>query len=196
MTYEQVKGFYPKDMGTQKGWCLKNCRVGFHIYSGKYASAKVAMQAGKKNGTYHAGVPPTNISVPVYCDTASIYEHVVVSDHGVWYSDGKKVTTPNNIFGWDEMMDGVRAVKVSNTDNFLPAKGYWGLGDQDVRIGKLADFMYKTFPAYTSKKALGNYMGKFLQSSIREFQKRTGLYQDGCVGKITYAELQKYGFKY
>lgn len=196
MTYEQVKGFYPKDMGTQKGWCLKNCRLGFHIYVGKYASAKTAMQAGKKNGTYHGGTPPTNISVPVYCDTPSIYEHVVVSNRGTWYSDGKKVSKPNNIFGWDEMMDGVRVVKVSNTDNFLPAKGYWAYGDCDERIGKLAEFMYKTFPAYTSKKALGNYMGKFLTQSITQFQKRTGLYPDGCVGKITYAELQEYGFKY
>lgn len=196
MTYEQVKGFYPKDMGKVKGWCLKNCRLGFHIYTGRYASAKVAMQAGQKLGTYHAGTPPNNISVPVYCDTPSVYEHVVVSDHGTWYSDGKKVSKPNNIFGWDEMMDGVRVVKQSNTDNFLPAKGYWGFGDCDARIGKLSEFMYKTFKAYTNKKALGNYYGQYLKKSITEFQRRTGLYPDGCVGKITYAELQKYGFKY
>jgi hypothetical protein len=193
MTYEQVKGFYPKDMGTQKGWCLKNCRVGFHIYSGKYASAKVAMQAGKKNGTYHAGTPPTNISVPVYCDTASIYEHVVVSDHGVWYSDGKKVVTPNNIFGWDEMMDGVRVVHKA-TDNFLPAKGYWCRYDKDDRIASLAKFMYDNFPAYTSKKALGPLYGDYLWKAIKEFQRRTGLYPDGCTGPITYKKLKEYGF--
>ena len=50
MAYEQTKQFYPKEMGTKKGWCLQNCRLGFRIYTGKYASAKTAMQAGKKNG--------------------------------------------------------------------------------------------------------------------------------------------------
>ena len=50
--------------------------------------------------------------------------------------------------------------------------------------------MYLTFPAYTSKNALGD------QASIKEFQKRTGLEQDGCVGPITLKMLVKYGFKY
>jgi len=55
--------------------------------------------------------------------------------------------------------------------------------------------MYKEFPAYTNKRALGNYYGKYIQSSIKEFQKRTGLEQDGCVGPITLAKLKEYGFK-
>lgn len=194
MAYEQTKQFYPKEMGTVKGWCLKNCRVGFRIYTGHYASAKTAMEAGKKNGTYHEGFPPSNIAVPVYTKTASKYGHVMVCDKGVWYSDGKKVKEPE-VLGWDEMMDAVRVVDRGST-NFLPAKGYWGRYDQDTRIAMLADFMYKTFPAYTSKKALGNIYGDNLWKSIKEFQKRTGLYPDGNTGKITYNKLKEYGFKY
>lgn len=129
MAYEQTKQFFPKEMGKAKGWCLKNCRVGFRIYTGHYASAKTAMEAGKKNG-------------------------------------------------------------------FLPAKGYWCRYDQDERVAKLADFMYKTFPAYTNKKALGSLYGDNLWKSIKEFQKRTGLYPDGNTGKITYSKLKEYGFKY
>lgn len=195
MSYEQIKAFYPKEMGTKKGWCLQNCRLGFRIYTGKYASAKTAMQAGKKNGTYHEGTPPTNIAVPVYTQTTSQYGHVMVCDKGIWYSDGKKVNKPA-VLGWDEMMDGVRVVQVAKTKSFLPTKGYWARYDKDERVAHLAQFMRNKFPTYTPAKALGPVYGDNLWKSIKEFQRRTNLYPDGCTGPRTYAELQKYGFKY
>ena len=84
--------------------------------------------------------------------------------------------------------------------NFLPARGYWRKGDQDTRIAKLDEFLYVTFPAYGSKEELaklrGNYFGNMTEKWIREFQRRTNLQIDGCVGPITYAELKKYGFNY
>ena len=83
-----------------------------------------------------------------------------------------------------------------NTSSFFPSKGYFSYGDTHENVGKIAEFMYKTLPAYTSKKALGNYYGKNLQTSIKEFQKRTGLERDGSVGPKTLAMLKKYGFKY
>lgn len=84
----------------------------------------------------------------------------------------------------------------SSSDNFLGSRGYIKLGDRGSNVEKIANFMYKTFPAYTSKAALGNYYGPNIQKSIKEFQKRTGLEQDGCVGPITLKMLVKYGFKY
>lgn len=193
--YEQTKPFYPKDMGKQKGWCLQNCRLGFHIYTPRYASAKAAMDAAKRNGTYHAGTPPYNISVPVYVSSSSKNGHVVVWDKGAWWSDGKKYSSWSGVLGWDEMMDGTRVVKVASSKSFLPAKGYWAKYDRDDRVAALASFMRKTFPAYTSAKALGPVYGDYLWKAIKEFQKRTGLYPDGCTGKITYAKLKQYGFK-
>lgn len=86
--------------------------------------------------------------------------------------------------------------KPNASDNFLGARGYIKLGDRGSNVEKIANFMYKTFPAYTSKAALGNYYGPNIQKSIKEFQKRTGLEQDGCVGPITLKMLVKYGFKY
>lgn len=86
--------------------------------------------------------------------------------------------------------------KNEDRKNFLPAKGYYGYGDKDANVGKIASFMYKTFPAYTSRNALGNYYGAHIRASIKEFQKRTGLKPDGCVGPITLAKLERYGFKY
>ena len=194
--YEQTKPFYPKDMGKQKGWCLQNCRLGFHIYTPKYASAKAAMDAAKRNGTYHAGTPPYNISVPVYVSSSSKNGHVVVWDKGAWWSDGKKYSRWSGVLGWDEMMDGTRVVKVASSKSFLPTKGYWAKYDRDDRVAALASFMRKTFPKYTSAKALGPVYGNYLWKAIKEFQKRTGLYPDGCTGKITYAKLQQYGFRW
>ena len=195
MGYEQIRQFYPSEMGKEKGWCLKNCRLGFRIYTAKYSSAYTAMLAAKKNGTLHdISTLPSNCSVPVYFDTTSKNKHVVVYDKGIWYEDGRKINKPSyTSYGWDEMMDGTRVVKEA-TSKFLPTKGYWAIGDKDSRIGDLAAFMYKTFPAYTNKKALGNYYGNYLASAIKEFQRRTGLYPDGCTGQLTYNKLKQYGF--
>lgn len=80
-------------------------------------------------------------------------------------------------------------------DPFLAPKGYFTLGNVSPNIGKIATFMYKTFPAYTSKKALGNLYGKYLQSSITEFQKRTKIPKTKNIDETTIKELEKYGFK-
>lgn len=197
--YEQVKAGSYKNMGKRKGWCLQNVRLAFGIPVGKFASAKLDMESQRKNGTLHTmNTLPENVSVPVYVDTTSKYEHVILSEKGVFYEDGKMIARNkySKFFGWGEYCDGVRVVKQTLLKTFLPAKGYWAFGDTDERVGFLADFMYATFPKYTSRKALGNYYGKNIKAAITEFQKRTGLYPDGCVGKITYAKLKEYGFKY
>lgn len=78
---------------------------------------------------------------------------------------------------------------------FFDENGWFGYGDTHENIGKIAEFMYKTFPKYTNKKALGNYYGKYIMASIKEFQRRTGLVADGNVGPITLAKLKEYGFR-
>lgn len=78
---------------------------------------------------------------------------------------------------------------------FLPPKGYWGLGDNDARVGQLAYFMRSVFPLYTPKSALGDYYGPNIKNSIREFQRRNGLEADGNTGPITYGKLKQYGFR-
>lgn len=196
MAYEQLLPFYPNDMGREKGWCLKNCRLGFHIYKPRYANAKTAMEAAKRNGTYHSGNPPENISVPVYTQSTSPNGHVIVYHKGLYYSDGKRYGSFKGILGWDEIMDGTRVVKLSSKKSFLPAKGYWTRYDVDDRVAALARFMRRTFPDYTPAKALGSTYGDNLFKSIKEFQRRTGLYPDGNTGPLTYKKLKEYGFNY
>lgn len=197
--YEQVSSVNIKAMGKRKGWCLQNCRLVFGFTVGKYASAKVDMEAQRAGGTLHSiDTLPTNVVVPVYVDTTSKYEHVVISYYGTFYEDGYRISKNkySKYFGWGELCDGRRVVKVTTLKSFLPSKGYWTYGDNDERVAHLSDFMYATFPKYSSRGVLGSWYGPKLKASITQFQKRTGLYPDGCVGKITYAKLKEYGFKY
>ena len=82
------------------------------------------------------------------------------------------------------------------TGSFFPPRGYFKKGDVSANVGKVAAFMRKTFPSYTSEKALGNTYGDNIIKAITEFQKRTGLKADGNLGPLTLAELTKYGFKW
>lgn len=86
-------------------------------------------------------------------------------------------------------------------EDFFGGLGYFKDGDKHENIGKIAEFMRKTFPAYTSEKALGDYYGPYIKASIKEFQRRAkaeGNYNstiDGYTGPITLASLKLYGFK-
>ena len=86
--------------------------------------------------------------------------------------------------------------KKQSAPSFLPKRGYFRLGDVSKNVGKIASFMYKTFPAYTKKSALGNLYGVNLRNAIKEFQKRTKLSATGNVDSSTLKKLEKYGFKY
>lgn len=205
MAWKQVLPFDVQKMGTRKGWCLMNCRLGFGIQNGTYKSAKDDMEAQKKEGTFHTDGLPSNVAVPVYFDTASPNEHVMVDDHTNFYSDGKYVSSLVGwtILGWGEKCDGVRVVEQvpdpapqpTPTQGFLPAKGFWQRGDNDARIGKMDSWLRATFPRYTRPCALGNYFGTCTESAVREFQRRVHLTPDGKVGKLTYEKMQQYGFK-
>lgn len=159
MSYTQVKNFTPSKMGKKAGWCLQNTRLGFGISNGKFASAKADCDSQRANGTLHPlSTLPTNCSVPVYIDTTSPYEHVEVCVNGkTWYSDGKVVKAPASarVFGWGELCDGVRVVKVDTAkDNLskysdyelaqMVLKGQFGNGAvRKAKLGKRYDAVQK-----------------------------------------------------
>lgn len=140
MAWKQIKGFDINKMGKTAGMCLANCEDGFGIAKSqrKYASAKDDKNAQQKNGTLHPlNTIPTNVAVPVYCDTTSVYEHVIVCDHGTYYSDGVKTDIKKwKVFGWGECCGGVRVVEYvanSKTNEEVAAEvwqGLWGTGNQ------------------------------------------------------------------
>lgn len=116
MAWKQVKNFDINKMGKTVGYCQQNVRLGFGI-GAKYASAKLDMEAQRAGGTLHdIASLPNNVAVPIFVDTTSPYEHVIVSDHGVLYSDGKRLTSLAGLkcFGWAELLNGVRVVEWVN----------------------------------------------------------------------------------
>lgn len=111
--WQQTLDFDIKRMGTTPGMCLQNCREGFGIPYGRFPSALADMEYQRANGTLHTTTPPDYLQVPVYIDTSSPYEHVVVWDKGTVYSDGVEIRTGLSglkVFGWGELCDGRRVV--------------------------------------------------------------------------------------
>ena len=122
-----------------------------------------------------------------------------------WHSMYTSTTCPGNYLRSKMQYIADEANKINNRsvvvpvpvkNTFLPPRGYFKRGDNDVNVGKIASFMYKTFPRYTKRAALGNLYGPNLIASIKEFQRRTGLVDDGCTGEKTLAKLVEYGFRY
>ena len=212
MAVKQLKQFSAAKMGTRKRDCLQNVAKGFGIYPSPSPSASAIqdMQRNKAKGTFHANSNfPLDGAVPVYLDTASKWEHIIVADHGVYWSDGKRLTSLAGlkVLGWGEWCNGYRIVEIvpdpkPAPTGFLPAKGYWKKGDKDARIAKLCNFYADNFYGYYCKtrKAAhylldGPVFGPNCEKWTKSFQRRTGLVADGMVGPKTYAKLKQYGFK-
>lgn len=95
----------------------------------------------------------------------------------------------------------------TSKESFLPARGYFKKGDSGVEIHKICEFFANNYYSYlgnTKKTARvkllgangkGDYFGPNLYAWTKEFQRRTGLEQDGCIGPITLAMMKKFGFK-
>lgn len=113
MSWKQTRAFSLAKMGRTKNFCLRNVRLGYGI-GGKYANAKQAMNENAKCGTLHPlSSMPTNVSVPVFCANG-VWGHVMVCDHGTYYSDGVRVGKPGNNYQWGELLNGVRVVSWVN----------------------------------------------------------------------------------
>lgn len=123
MAWKQITPCDINAMGTRNGYCLQNVRLAFGVPS-KYYDAKEAMEANKKAGTLHSVAElPTDVAVPVFVDTSSPNEHVIIADHGKFYSDGKRLTTLNGLkcFGWGETLNDVAIVeKVAEEGETIP----------------------------------------------------------------------------
>lgn len=96
---------------------------------------------------------------------------------------------------------GIEYIKPEKNNGFLPERGYFTFGDRGEKIEKINDFFYRVFPSYAktlgrNKENLpGAYFGENTRAWVKEFQTRTKLEQDGNIGPVTLAQMQKYGFK-
>ena len=81
----------------------------------------------------------------------------------------------------------------------LPKKGYYYKGDSGDDIMIISTFLASNFMGYEAKTGvkindmLGDYFGDNLTAWVKEFQRNTGLEDDGGIGEITLAKLREYG---
>lgn len=84
-----------------------------------------------------------------------------------------------------------------------PSSGVLKIGSKGTAVLRLQQFLVKNFPAYRNSVGYmprvmlavdGDY-GKQTAAWVREFQRRTGLSQDGIVGTKTLAKMKQYGYK-
>ena len=93
------------------------------------------------------------------------------------------------------------ATKTPSATNFFPSRGYFKKGDSGKNVEKINDFFYRVFPSYAktlnrNKENLkGTLFGDNTLAWVKEFQKRSKLEVDGCIGPLTLKEMQKHGFK-
>lgn len=95
----------------------------------------------------------------------------------------------------------IKYIEPVEDDEFFPAKGYFKKGDSGKNIERINDFYYNVFPSYAKtlnrdkEDVKGGYFGENTEAWTKEFQRRTGLKQDGCIGPLTLAMMKKFGFK-
>ncbi len=86
-------------------------------------------------------------------------------------------------------------------ESFLPDRGYFRKGDSGEKVEKINLFWYETFPAYATvlkrnaKDVRGPLFGANTEAWVKEFQRRTGLKQNGSIDHITLAKMKEFGFK-
>lgn len=159
------------------------------------AYTKWVAEWGSNNGleqrTYQKGILQ-------YTSKKTINGHFGYLDADVCYEDFPSIIRNaklNNLVGNAATTSLPKPVSAPSSVGFLGARGYFKVGDTNANIGKISSFMYRVFPKYTKKAALGNYYGNSLRASVMEFQRRTGLARDGLFGPKTLAKLEGYGFK-
>ena len=171
------------------------------------------------NDGYERGQEPRLGAIMCWKGKGNLAGHVCnVEKH---FSDGSVITSNSNYSGTEfYLKEFKKPYKISSNyefqgfiylpkefeeeetkEDFFGGLGYFKDGDKHKNIGKIAKFMRKTFPAYTSEKALGDYYGPYIKASIKEFQRRAKAERnynstiDGYTGPITLESLKKYGFK-
>lgn len=106
---------------------------------------------------------------------------------------------------WDlARLDAMAAMPASPPKPTTPAPskpsaaGWMVRGERSERVKRLQRGLIKVFPAYRHAHGRLRVTGTYdatTESWVKEFQRRTGLYQDGKAGPITVAKLAKYGVR-
>src|SRR6185503_19538773 len=77
-------------------------------------------------------------------------------------------------------------------------------GSSGTAVRRLQQFLLNVFPAYRNSVrympgrplTVDGVFGRQTETWVKEFQRRTGLSQDGVVGKATHSKLKAHGYRY
>jgi peptidoglycan hydrolase-like protein with peptidoglycan-binding domain len=206
------------------GYCLRYVDDAFNAMSRKN-NATASYNTEKANGNIRLEEPPRGVYTPVYFSLSNNsnghvaiafpdgrvasstligihntpYIHASVADLVRVYSNGRTC----KYLGWSTWVDGTNAVKWSDNKPAASTSGTEVLGrtspatiTRGDKVAALAAGMRRAFPSYTPAAALGPVFGPNLEKAVKEFQRRTGLTQDGFVGPVTKAKLAGFGVKF
>ncbi len=188
--YKGEIGCYVDEDNT--AWCNSN-------WASNCRSISIETSNDKTGGDWHVSDASLDSLIKLVADIAKRYKFgtLVRGKNITWHSMYTNTACPGAylLSKIDYIISEANKIN-GKVDSFLPDSGYFKKGDKSENVAKLAQFMRRMFPSYTSVKALGPVYGDNLIKAIKEFQRRTGLKVDGSVGPITLAKLQEYGFKY
>lgn len=186
------------------GLCLQFVRTCWGVPA-KYVNAKTAWAKAVKK---HPGLDRIPVGAPLFMSHPKSKDgHVVI------YLGGNSVRSTNSatgrvatysiatwqswgytVLGWSEDLNGVDLpidpTPVAPPRPVTPPPAAGPVPSQ--RIKNLQAGLNRAFPAY-SKLAVDGFDGPKTKAVVKEFQRRTGLVQDGNVGPLTTAKLAKYG---
>lgn len=192
----RIGGYVPE---TSTAWCNSN-------WASNCRSISIETSNDRTGGEWHVSDASLNSLIKLVADIAKRHGlgKLVRGKNLTWHSMYASTACPgpylkskiNYIIDEANKINAGGGNKPAPTSSFLPSRGYFKQGDKGENVSKIATFMRKTFPSYTSAKALGPIFGPNLVAAIKEFQRRTGLVADGMIGPITLAKLAQYGFKY
>lgn len=190
------------------GLCLQFVRTCWGVPA-KYVNAKTAWAQAKKR---HPGLDRIPVGAPLFMSHPKSKDgHVVI------YLGGNSVRSTNSatgrvatysiatwqgwgytVQGWTEDLNGVDLpidpTPIAPPPSGPPAAGNVVLnrGDKGVRVSNMQASLNSHFPAYSKLKVDGDF-GPATEKVVKEFQRRTGLVQDGIVGPATTSMMNKYG---
>lgn len=191
----RIGGYVPE---SSTAWCNSN-------WASNCRSISIETSNDRTGGEWHVSDASLNSLIKLVADIAKRYNlgTLVRGKNLTWHSMYASTACPGPYLKSkiNYIIDEANKINsgggsTPTPSSFLPARGYFKKGDRGENISKIATFMRKTFPSYTSTKALGPLFGDNLLAAIKEFQRRTGLTPDGYIGPLTLAKLVQYGFRY
>lgn len=171
------------------------------------------------HGSAFTDAQATALVARIVADSDSLKRlYYIIHDHKIWsrsngwnvepYSGSDPHTNHVHFSGWaadDENYSGWAAVyTTSSTPPVTPSGTVVKKGDTGETVRQIQRFFLSVFPAYRNSvnvsrgtpMVVDGVFGNQTVAWVEEFQRRSGLIDDGIVGPATFAKMRHYGYKF